>query len=503
MFGEKEIIELVEKANLQAFEFLNAKKFDLCEIILQQTLKVLPNNQKSLHLYGLLKHYQEQYEEAIELFLKSIEHSKDGEILNNLALSYSACGKYKEAIKTLEDAVELDSTNVFYLGNLAIQYRLDGDTNKAITLFELANSIKPTKINLNMLGCCYAEQKDYHKAENYIKQALKIDSEFSAAHLDLAIVYQNMGRMKEAWNHYEYRKNVYDQLQVFKRIYEPEKSWDGKIHPNMKLLVHAEQGFGDTIQFARYLKILKQAGVYVIFHCDQSFKDLFALLADEFYFFNPVEMPDYDKRNDFILPEYDYHCSLLSIPFLLNNPPIVEPPYIFCQNPINFDKFQDKLKIGIVWAGNPMHPNDQIRSCHLKYLKPIQNLSNIQFFSLVKDIRARKYKGKKELVDYTEDTNDMNIVDLSPYLNDFMSTANIISSLDLIISVDSCVLHLAGAMNKKVYAMIPYDHDWRWQDDCSDSIWYPSIRLFRQKKRGDWQQVIDDIILELKKITEQ
>lgn len=499
MFGEKEIIELVEKANSQAFEFLNLKKFDVCEIILQQALKVMPNNQKSLHLYGLLKHYQERYEEAIDLFLKASKDSKDTEILNNLALSYSACGEYKKAINALENAIQLDQTNIFYLGNLALQYRLDGQIKKAIELFEFANSIKPTVINLNMLGCCYAEEKDYDKAENSIKQALKIDPEFSAAHLDLAIVYQNMGRMDEAWHHYEYRKNVYDQLQIFKKIYEPEKSWDGSICPNIKLLIHAEQGFGDTIQFARYLKILKQSGIYIIFHCDQSLKDIFSTLADEFYFHNPAEMLDYDKREDFILPSYDYHCSLLSIPFLLKNPEIVMPPYIFCQNPMNLDKFENKIKIGIVWAGNPMHPNDQIRSCYLKYFKPIQDLPNIQFFSLVKDIRVRKYKGKKEFIDYTEDTNEMNIIDLSPHLNDFMSTANIIDSLDLVISVDSCVLHLAGAMNKKAFAMIPYDHDWRWQDDCSESIWYPSIKLFRQKKRGDWEQVINDIVEELKK----
>jgi hypothetical protein len=210
-------------------------------------------------------------------------------------------------------------------------------------------------------------------------------------------------------------------------------------------------------------------------------------------------MPDYDKRREFVLPKYDYHCSLLSLPYLLGSPEIIQPPYIACNDPAKLHDYENKTKIGIVWAGNPMHPNDQIRSCYLKYFKPLQQLPEIQFFSLMKDIRARKYQAKKEFVDYTEDTNDMNIVDMSPFLENFVSTANIIASLDLIISVDSCVLHLAGAMNKKAYAMIPYDHDWRWQDDRTESIWYPSIKLFRQKKRGNWQQVINDIVLELKK----
>jgi ADP-heptose:LPS heptosyltransferase len=116
----------------------------------------------------------------------------------------------------------------------------------------------------------------------------------------------------------------------------------------------------------------------------------------------------------------------------------------------------------------------------------------------MKDIRPRKYKHKADLVDYAEDTNDMHIIDLGPYLNNFIDTARIIEGLDLVVSVDSAVLHLAGALNKKAYALISYDNDWRWQTSGTDSIWYPSIKLFRQEQKGDWETPINKIVENLK-----
>jgi tetratricopeptide (TPR) repeat protein len=379
-----------------------------------------------------------------------------------------------------------------------LQYRLLNQNNNAIKCLLKANEIQETDITWTMLGGCYAEMKDYKKAEQCFLKALEINPNFDGAHMDLATVYHMAGQTERAWPFYEHRVNVYPQLQIFKKIYEPNKKWNGTIYPKMRLLIHAEQGFGDTIQFSRYLPLLKEKGIYTIFHCDESLAELISPLVDELYLTDPVSMPTYADRDKFEIPTYDYHCSLLSLPFLLNNPKIPNPPYLKTNDKFNFDVYKNNYKIGLIWAGNPMHPNDENRSCYLKYFRPLQEISNVKLFSLMKDIRPRKYKHKADLVDYAEDTNDMHIIDLGPYLNNFIDTARIIEGLDLVVSVDSAVLHLAGALNKKAYALISYDNDWRWQTSGTDSIWYPSIKLFRQEQKGDWETPINKIVENLK-----
>lgn len=503
MFTEKEVADLIQEAIDTAFDNFKKQKNEMAEMILVQTLKIVPTNKNALRLMGLIKHHTQKYQEAIEYCKQALEQDEtDCETLNNMALALSGLEEYSKAAECLEKAIKINPEIPYLYSNLAIQYRLLNKRQQAILAFETAIKIKPHEMYWTMLGGCYAEVKQFTKAEICFKNALQLNPEFDGAHVDLATVYQFTNRTQQAWKHYEYRKNIFEQLKIFKEVFEPEKAWDGKIQKDLRLLIHAEQGLGDTIHFVRYLPLLKEKGIHTILHCDKSFEGLFTELSDEFYYTDPTKMPKYAERNDFSIPQYDFHCSLLSLPHLLKCPPVPEAPYVHVKENINLEVYPE-FKIGISWAGNPMHPNDKYRSCYLKEFKPIHDIPNVKLFSLVKDLRCRKYKSQKEVIDLTEDTDDMRIVDMSSQIDNFYSTAKIINSLDMIVSVDTSVLHLAGAMNKDCAALLCYDCDWRWGSQGKYSYWYPSITLFRQKKKNDWEHVISDIVDYIKEKKQQ
>jgi hypothetical protein len=191
----------------------------------------------------------------------------------------------------------------------------------------------------------------------------------------------------------------------------------------------------------------------------------------------------------------------MSLPHILNLDYIPNEPYIFISEKIKIEKYNDKIKIGIVWAGNPEHSNDRKRSCELKMFKGIHDLNNVKLFSLMKDTRKRAYNDQNKPIDLTEGSENMQIVDFSEQIKSFHDTALIINSLDIIIGVDTSVLHLAGAMGKPCCLLLSKNNDWRWKSEGETTIWYPSMKLFRQEKNGDWSSVFEKVEKYIKKGT--
>jgi hypothetical protein len=196
------------------------------------------------------------------------------------------------------------------------------------------------------------------------------------------------------------------------------------------------------------------------------------------------------------LPPHDCHCSIMSLPYLLGKR-IPTERYLVSLKQIDLGGYSDSFKIGIVWAGNPQHPNDAKRSCRLANFRGIHDLPSVKLFSLVKDTRPRIYRLNPNPIDLTDGTDDMKIVDMAPLMNTFADTAAIINSLDLVISVDTAVLHLAGAMGKPTWALLPWSCDWRWLQSGNETIWYPSVRIFRQTQPGDWNSVFSQLEKEI------
>ncbi|MGD0390626.1 MAG: glycosyltransferase family 9 protein [Tepidisphaeraceae bacterium] len=249
------------------------------------------------------------------------------------------------------------------------------------------------------------------------------------------------------------------------------------------LLLHAEQGVGDAIQFIRYLPLVAQRGGKIIIECQTELQRLFQTTAGRCQIVARGQP----------LPAFDLHCPLLSLPrvfgtSLANVPNIV--PYLHADAE-DAGKWQHRLaehasivKVGLAWAGSPAHKNDRNRSIKLAGLAPLGQISGARFFSLQKGEAAAEAKTPPpgmQFVDWTED------------LKDFADTAALIANLDLVIAVDTAVAHLAGAMNKPVWTLLPYVPDWRWLLQRHDSPWYPSMRLFRQPRIGDWDSVFAQV----------
>lgn len=499
MYSEEDVKILIEKAIDVALVKFKKEFYHDAQIILEQTLKVSPNNLDVLQLLGLVRHAKHNYKEAIECFEKALENDPDNfENLNNMGLCYSNLGEYKKSIEFIERSISIKPETGYLYSNLGLQYRNLSDIEKAKKCFYKALSISPTETTWSMLGGCYGELKELDKAEECFKEALKINPSFDGGHVDLASVYKTRGEYNKAWKHYEHRFKVYPQLEIFETIFEPKKKWNGENIIGKKILVHGEQGIGDYIHFVRYVKILKDKGVYVILHCDEALKKLYATLADEIFTIDPVKIPPYKNREKFLMPDYDFHCSVMSLPFLLQTKDIPSEPYLFCSDKMDLSEYEEYYKIGIVWSGNPQHPNDRNRSIYLKQFSELHNLTNVKLFSLITDTRPRKYRFQEEVIDLSENCEHMKIVDMSSVIQNFYDTASILNSLDLIITVDTSVLHLAGALGRPVWGLIPWSPDWRWGLNGEKTIWYPTARLFRQKKKNNWEEVFKNIVNEVK-----
>ena len=250
-----------------------------------------------------------------------------------------------------------------------------------------------------------------------------------------------------------------------------------------------EQGIGDIINFVRFIKIFKQRFP----NCEIK------LLIDKIYtesFINFIKKNSdaivIDKLDD----DYNYWCSIIDIPQYLemDKKEIINSysPYLKTDQTCDYSYFNKMFKIGVCWAGNVGHPRDEERSCHLSLFKEIYNVPNVKLFSLQKDLRLRVWPFKKNPVDLS-DCSDIRLINMKEHMNSWENTAAIISGLDLIISVDTSILHLAGALGKKTCGLLQYSPDWRWGIKSNKSIWYPNTTLFRQKKLGDWESVFSEL----------
>ncbi len=261
-----------------------------------------------------------------------------------------------------------------------------------------------------------------------------------------------------------------------------ERLWDGKELNGRTILLHSEQGFGDAIHFSRYISMVIDRGGRVIV---QIQKDLIRLLQQV------AGVEKWIAKGE--AAEFDVQCPLLSLPGLFGTRVETIP----AQKGLlvaeeggaeiwrgRLEKTPGRMKVGLAWAGNPTHKKDRSRSIPLSRLAPLAKISNIVFHSI------QKGEAAKEAL---EGSTEMRIVDWAGQLGDFADTAGLIANLDLIITVDTAVAHLAGAMGKPVWLMLPFMPDWRWMLGRGDSPWYPSMRLFRQPSRGDWEAVIRQV----------
>lgn len=496
-FSQEELTDLVDRAVEAARGYLKSERWAEAEAILKQTIKVDPECQPALEMLSELLTNRQRGEDAVVYYEKILALKPDDFVaLNNAALCYQSLGRFDEAITKLKKCLELYPEPSTY-SNLALQYKEKGDLETAFKYYEEGVSEHPNDPMLRYhYGIALAETTQFEKAISQYRKAIECNPDFTPAHWNLALTNLLLGNYKEGFQGYEYRFAHVPMFDKFRQRFDG-KPWNGEMaEGNQTILVYNEQGAGDTIQYARFLPQVKGKGFRVVLEVLPELVELMSQCegVDE------VIPMRYKKK-----PPHDYQVSIGSLPRILgvdraDSDLLWKGPYIKPTGSVDekaFASYAGKFKIGICWAGNPVHSHDKTRSTFLKNFKVLNDLPGVKLFSLQKDSRPR-YWGGKGVVDLTEGCDNMSVVDMGDMLINFNYTAAIIKSMDMIITVDTAVAHIAGAMGVPCHLLVSYIPDWRWGLDQKRSAWYPSVEIVRQLKPGDYASRLKKLAYEVK-----
>ena len=327
-----------------------------------------------------------------------------------------------------------------------------------------------------VLGFLLTQTGDIPGAIAACERAIAISPDLSGAHCNLGIALLTAGDLPRGFERYEWRKRHPVYGKEFFSLPDPE--WVGQPLEGKRIVIMAEQGLGDAIMFARYASVLAARGATVMIACDRR---LVSLLQT-----TPGITRAFAKTR--AMPRFDYWVDQMSLPHLCQTTlqTIPSPGPYLTADPVLTHEWSERLalpndrrRIGIVWAGNPLHTNDANRSCPPELFKPF--LADAIGVSLQVGPAAAR-------------AETLGLQDLSPGLTDYAETAAVIANLDLVLTVDTSVAHLAAAMGKPTWIMLPHCPEWRWLQHRTDTPWYDSVRLFRQPGPGDWNSVRDAVL---------
>ncbi|MCG2721482.1 MAG: tetratricopeptide repeat protein [Thermodesulfovibrionales bacterium] len=432
---------------------------------------------------GVELHNSAKIDEAISYYQKAIDQNPNfASAYYNLGVAFQEKDLLDRAILYYEIAIGKNQKFIDAHYNLGVAFKEKGQFDEALICFQRVLQLEPNHIGAHYnIGNVLVAKGHFKEAMQFYKKSIEIDPENADAHWNIALLNLMSANFEEGWKGYEWRwklKGVRTEHNL------PQPLWDGKDLNGQTILLYTEQGFGDTLQFIRYVPMVKQLGGRVIVKCQ---KELASLLKN-------IEEIERVITNGEGFSEWNVQYPLLSLPLLFNTtlqniPSVV--PYISA-DPKLIKKWGDKItsnesrmKIGLVWSGDPRLKNDRSRSFTLGLLSSLAYFNDITYYSLQKGEASEQSKTASK---------DMQIVDYTEEINDFADTAAFIQNLDLVISADTAVAHLAGALGKQVWTLLPSVPDWRWMLNREDSPWYPTMRLFRQPAPGDWESVIQLVI---------
>jgi tetratricopeptide (TPR) repeat protein len=480
--------------------------------LFRKALNQQPGSPDINHSLGFTLAALGRHDEALARYEKALAAKADfPQALNNLGIALAELGRHEEAMAAYRRATGLDPNHAEATLNLGLSLIALGRHAEAIPCFEAALAQRPefAEAALNLgnanfaLGAFAAASDAYeravalapdsprghnnlgraHEALNRHEAALRcyetaatLDPDYAGAQWNLALAHLALGDFAEGWPRYEWRWRNGD---LTPRAL-PQPLWRGEALAGRTILVHAEQGFGDTLQFVRYLPLLAARGARVLLEAPAPLLPLLASLDGLAGRFAPGDA----------LPDFDCHAPLLSLPggfataldTIPRQVPYLAPP---AERREAWRAILAALppgpRVGIAWAGSATNTNDRNRSAPLAALRPLLELPGVAFVSLQKELRPGD---AAELARYPR------LLALGDRLADFADTAAVVSLLDLVITVDTAVAHLAGALARPVSVMLPFAAEWRWLRGREDSPWYPSARLFRQSAPGDWTGLV-------------
>lgn len=495
--SQEDIKKLVDDAYTAAKDAFQSGNFHRAKDLYGQILRVSPEEQPAVHMLGLSLHRLGKNKEALPLLQQAVKDDPDNWALNNsLGVVYGSLHLKDEAIRIFKKALDCEPMNGVVLNNLAIQYQhqqLFDEAHQALAA-ALVHDPDSAVIRFN-IGNCYSEQGRMSDAIKWYEAAMCNDPNMNEARWNLATSLLSLGTYIEGFQEYEIRWKLFGNYERIRRSMPDVPDWSTKNSLVGKtILLYCEQGAGDAIQFIRFATSLKKLGakkVLVDWRTDIARGDLTDVLQSADGVDEVVNVAEDEVK-------CDYKQSLLSLPWALG----IEYGDIRCDKPyLRIEKSDDSLigsdrrwkhwkdifNIGIVWAGNPANKNDAKRSCPLKFFEAFKGIPKVQFHSL-QNTDIQRFAPDETEIDLIEEA-DIDYIDWEPSLVSFHDTAEVINRLDLIVTVDTAVAHLAGAMDHpNVFVMLPHVPDWRWGLEHKTTPWYPRLRLFRQESPGDWSK---------------
>ena len=435
--------EVLQKLSLCLY---NQGKYNRAINFLEKALLTTPNKKEILYNLCAICNNIKNYEKIIAICANNENLLQDIKILEILGFAFYHTNQLQKATKYYNQIITLDKQYYKAYAYLADIELLDKNYDNALALYN---------------------------------KSLAIDKNYPAAIKSIGMIHLLQANFKEGWEGYEWRAGSPENLLLLpniKRLDHNNSNLKDKI-----ICVYAEQGFGDTIQFARFLPLLKASCKKLIFICQDKLISLFTY---------ETSIDVLCTKTSFGLSKHniDYQIPLLSLPYFFKTDINNIPPLLPCsyEKSIDFKIDKTSMTVGICWAGNPLNFNCKTRSMKFDDILPlIKDNPHIVFYNLQVDY------DKEEIANKIKDLK--NWIDLTDKLSDFAQTATIIEELDYVVSVDTVIAHLAGSLGVKTLLMLPYVSEWRWLEERTDSPWYSTITIFRQNKSKEWDYAVNNL----------
>jgi Flp pilus assembly protein TadD len=453
-----------------------------------------PDEVEALHLLGQIAREAGKLDKAVTLFERAVEIRPDSAGLHNsLGSAMGEMGRAGEAERSLRAALRLEPALADAQVNLANLLRRRGDLDEAVALCRSALRLRPELAEaVNTLGTVLQDQGYFPQAAAAYEEAVRLRPHYVEARLNCAMSLLQAGDFARGWEAFEWRKRLPPAATRIAAFRTP--AWDGSEAAGRTILVHAEYGLGTTLQFVRYVPLLAERGPRVILECHSALKPLLKSLRGTCAVVEKGEP----------LPEHDAYVPLLSLPHIFGTVVDTIPaavPYL-SPEPQRLRNWAAKLggisglRVGIAWQGSPTYVCDRSRSLPLSSFAPLAAVPGVRLVSL--------QKGPAEAELASAECSCLEVVNLGHELDRdaaFVDTAAVMQNLDLVVTSDTSVAHLAGALAVPVWVALSHSPDWRWMLGREESPWYPTMRLFRQEQRGAWDSVFRRMAAALEPLT--
>ena len=472
----------VEKAN--AGELLEAEE------AFRHAIRVNPAYAPAFANLGYILYRLNRSGEAEALLKKGIELDPESvEAYNNLGLVMMDSNRMEEAETCFRHAIGLEGASPAVFNNMGLVLEDTNRRKEAELYFRRAIRMSPEYADAHYnLGNWFKKNKQWKEAELSYRRALKIQPAYHMARFAVSALNLLLGQFDRGWADFnEFR------LQTESARARGIPRWQGESLKGRSILLFHEQGFGDTVQFVRYVSKVASSAARVALWVQEPLESLMRVSFQNISVHASMDNP---------AESFDLACPLPTLPMLFkaNDRTILRTVPYLKADAITVERWRcilkdralkGKCKVGLVWAGNPGHHNDHNRSIPFGALREMVSIPDIDWISLQVGNNAKMPADA-----------DCPIIDFSVELTDFSETAGLIANLDLVVTVDSAVAHLSGALGRDTWILLPYIPDWRWQLGRGDSPWYPTARLFRQNKPGSWDEALEKVKRMLKKSVE-